>query len=65
MSCEHEPRQTCRAQQVFSGDLAVMERGGDHESPLTLRVRQGLTVMTGWAAAPEGTSAAAADRKVG
>lgn len=62
MSCEHRPRQTCRAQQVFSGDLVVMERGGDHESPLTLRVRQGPTVMMGWA---EGTSATAADCKAG
>lgn len=62
MSREHRPRQTCRAQRVFSGDLVVMERGGDRESPLTLRVRQGPAVVTGWA---EGTSATAADCRAG
>jgi len=42
-----------------------MERAGDHESPLTLRARQGLMVMMGWAAAPEGSSATVATCKEG
>lgn len=36
----------------------------DHESPVSPRVKQGLIVMVGWAAAPEGTSAVAVDGKM-
>lgn len=44
---------------------AFPDSPGDHESPLTLMVRQGLMVVMGWAAAPEGIPATAADHEEG